>query len=65
MGGANHLHGFTAVIVLVDRRRHRDDVDAQRVEVPRIHGDGPAGEIDPSPGLDDLDEEIRRLLDPS
>ncbi len=65
VGGANHLHGFTAVIVLVDRRRHRDDVDAQRVEVPRIHGDGPAGEIDPSPGLDDLDEEIRRLLDPS
>lgn len=65
VGGANHLHGFTAVILLVDRYLRRDGDDVPRVEVLRLAGDDSSGPHEPASGLADLDEEIRRLLDPS
>jgi small ligand-binding sensory domain FIST len=60
VGGGNHLHGFTAVIMLVDRASDRDNV--RLVEVPREASlDGTdAG----SPGAGSWDDELRHLLDP-
>lgn len=55
VGGGNHLHGFTAVILVVDASS--DGLDAP-VEIPReISEDDPAGGAQ-------LDAELRALLDP-
>ena len=54
VGGANHLHGFTAVVLVVDRAA----------------GDAPSPEIrrpltaDSIVDADSLDAELRSLLDP-
>jgi hypothetical protein len=55
VGGANHLHGFTAVVLVVDRVGTR----TSSAEIRR-----PAAI---EPGLDStlLDAELRALLDPS
>lgn len=52
VGGSNHLHGFTAVILLVERR----SAAVHAVEVERAVDDSVDG---------DFDEELRALLDPS
>lgn len=51
VGGANHVHGFTAVVMLVERERG-SRVDS--VEVQRAVAD---------PGGVDFDDELRALLD--
>ena len=55
VGGGNHLHGFTAVMLVVDHRRSPDaGVEVTR---PRTHDDA----VDAG----NLDAELRSLLDPS
>ena len=51
VGGANHLHGFTAVVLVVDA-----DDGAGDVEIPRSTGQD-------EPGVD-IDAELRALLGP-
>ena len=53
VGGSNHLHGFTAVIVVVDRNASGPDVP---VEIHRA-----TAAVTPTT---DLDDELRALLDP-
>lgn len=53
VGGGNHLHGFTAVIVIVERQQA---APTGSVEVARA--------ADPGVGVD-FDEELRALLEPS
>ena len=54
VGGANHLHGFTAVVLVVDRT----DGEATAPEIRR-----PAV-AEPTVDTDALDAELRSLLDP-
>jgi len=54
VGGANHLHGFTAVVLVVDRRGE----EGVPAEIRR-----PAA-TDPGIDADLLDAELRSLLDP-
>ena len=51
VGGTNHLHGFTAVVLVVDPIAATDDVEVTRLSTPAC-GDGI-----------DFDAELRALLD--
>ena len=54
VGGANHLHGFTAVVLVVERT----DADSSSIEIRR-----PAV-ADPIVDADTMDAELRSLLGP-
>lgn len=56
VGGRNHLHGFTAVVLVVDESRVVATGEAA-VEIPR------AVDADESQEIGNLDEQLRALLD--